>query len=392
MNRAQITTVALFSLMAGPAHAQRLVEVEGIELRGSARVLQYGAGTCNVLEHVETATEYERKKANHGQPVDVWQLDLSVYNGSGKPLDHLIARYGIAAESPPCTNWTSPEAGQIPGHTEWGNWYGTIQRSGGGDLTVPGETVSRTVYLLVFREHQPRFDTWSVDYNFAAAAPAAGAENPVSAGGAAARSHPGNERIEQPDSPVGGALGAATPPSVGAGETCAGQPVGSECWMEVANQPGCHLWNGGLAAGATVTWSGECSAGYAQGTGRVHWRYDDGEQLWAGAYVDGKRQGNWVVLEDDGDLAGGSYVSGQRQGIWTWWFTNGDVLESPFVNGEENGTEIQCERSPGDVIAWLISYVDGEEIDRETIGPLDPDAPAVRARCAALLSKPRPRP
>ena len=168
LNRARITTVALFSLMAGPAHAQRLFEMDGIELRGSARVLQYGAGTCNVLEHVETATEYERKKANHGQPVDLWQLDLSVYNGSGKPLDHLIARYGIAAESPPCTNWTSPEAGQIPGHMEWGDWYGTIQRSGSGDPTAPGETLARTVYLLVFREHQPRFDTWSVDYNFAA--------------------------------------------------------------------------------------------------------------------------------------------------------------------------------------------------------------------------------
>ncbi|WP_419166152.1 hypothetical protein [Candidatus Palauibacter sp.] len=284
LNRVQITTVALFSLMAGPAHAQRLFEVEGIELRGSARVLLYGAGTCNVLEHVETPTEYERRKANHGQPVDVWQLDLSVYNGSGKPLDHLIAQYGIAAEHPPCTNWTGPEAGQVPGHTEWGNWYGTIQRSGGGDLTVPGETVSRAVHLLMFRGHEPRFDTWRVDYNFAGTPPAAGAENPVPAGGAAARSQPGNERLEQPDSPVGGAPGAATPTSVGAGETCAGQPVGSECWMEVTNQPGCHLWNPGLAAGATVTWSGECSAGYAQRTGNGslalrRWTTDLGRRL-----------------------------------------------------------------------------------------------------------------
>ena len=72
--------------MAGPAHSQPLLEVGGVELSGSRRVLQYGAATCNVLDHVETPTEYERKKANHGQPVDVWQLDLSVYNGSGSPL------------------------------------------------------------------------------------------------------------------------------------------------------------------------------------------------------------------------------------------------------------------------------------------------------------------
>ena len=210
-------------------------------------------------------------------------------------------------------------------------------------------------------------------------------------GAAGEADEPGNERLDRPDSRVGGDPSTAAPPAVGL-ETCAGQPVGSECWMEVANQPACHLWNGGLAAGATVTWSGACSDGYAQGAGRVHWRYDDGEQTWDGAYVDGRRQGNWVIQESDGDLAEGLYVNGQRQGIWTWWFTNGDVLESPFVNGEENGTEIACERSPGAVIAWLISYVDGEETDRETIGPGDPDAPTIRARCAALLSKPRPRP
>ncbi|WP_419939293.1 hypothetical protein [Candidatus Palauibacter sp.] len=210
-------------------------------------------------------------------------------------------------------------------------------------------------------------------------------------GDAAARSQPGSERLDQPDSPVGGAPSTSAPPLVGL-ETCAGQPVGSTCWMEVANQPGCHLWNPGLHAGATVTWIGECSGGFAQGTGTVHWRYDGGWQTADGSFLDGKQHGTWVVHQADGGVSEGLLVSGQRQGIWTWWFTNGDVLESPFVNGEENGTEIECERSPGDVIAWLISNVDGEEIGRETVGPLDSDAPALRVRCAALLSKPRPGP
>ena len=375
----------------GVLHAQRLLEVEGIELRGSARVVEYGAGTCNVSEERETAASYEQKRANHGQPVDVWQLDFSVYNGSGRPLDHLIANYRVASENPPCTNWSWPDAGRYPGPIEWGDLAGFIQRSGSGNPTPPGETLTDTKYVFAFHDHAPRFDTWSVDYNFAAAPPAA-AENPAPAGGAAARSQRGSE-LDPPDAPFGGVPSAAALPFAGAGETCAGQLVGSECWMEVANQPGCHLWNPGLAAGATVAWSGVCSDGYAQGTGRVHWRYDEGEQTWNGAYVDGKRQGRWVIQESDGDVAEGFFVSGQRQGIWTWWFTNGDVLESPpFVNGEESGTEIECERSPGDVIAWLISYVDGEETDRQAIGPGDLDAPTIRARCAALLRKPRPTP
>ena len=53
-------------------------------------------------------------------------------------------------------------------------------------------------------------------------------------------------------------------------QTCAGKPAGAACWMEISEQPGCHLWNGGLALGATVTWTGECVGGFAQGTGNAH--------------------------------------------------------------------------------------------------------------------------
>ena len=385
--------LVLLSPPAADLQGQRLLEVEGIELRGSARVVEYGAGTCNVSEERETAASYEQKKANHGQPVDVWQLDFSVYNGSGRPLDHLIANYRVASESPPCTNWTWPDAGRYPGPIEWGDLAGFIQRSGSGNPTAPGETLTDTKYVFAFHDHAPRFDTWSVDYNFAAAPPPAGAENPPApAGGAPARPLPRSEQLDPPDPPVVGAPGAADPPFAGAGETCAGQPVGSECWMEVANQPGCHLWNPGLAAGATVAWNGSCSRGYAQGTGTVLWRYDEGRQTWDGAYVDGKRLGNWVVQEADGDIREGSYVNGQAQGTWTWWFTNGNVKETPFVNGEANGRAIECARDPSDVVAWVFSYVNSEEMDSGTIGPADSDAPTIRARCAALLSKPRPRP
>lgn len=62
LNRAWMATVALFSLMAGPAHAQLLLEMEGIELRGSARVLQYGAGTCNVFEDVRSLRACNRRR------------------------------------------------------------------------------------------------------------------------------------------------------------------------------------------------------------------------------------------------------------------------------------------------------------------------------------------
>jgi len=124
----------------------------------------------------------------------------------------------------------------------------------------------------------------------------------------------------------------------------------------------------------------------------VHWRYDAGQQTDEGSFLEGKQHGTWVVHEGDGDVSKGLYINGHRQGIWTWWFTNENVLEAPYVNGDANGSGIECNRDPGDVIAWIITYIDGERSDTETVDLHDPDAPTTRARCSALLTKRRPRP
>ena len=50
--------------MPAPAFGQRLLETDGIELRGTARVVTYAASLCNVLEASHTKEEYERIKAS----------------------------------------------------------------------------------------------------------------------------------------------------------------------------------------------------------------------------------------------------------------------------------------------------------------------------------------
>ena len=278
--------------------------MDGIELRGSARVVEYGAGTCNVSEERETAASYEQKKANHGQPVDVWQLDFSVYNGSGRPLDHLIANYRVASENPPCTNWSWPDAGRYPGPIEWGDLAGFIQRSGSGNPTPPGETLTDTKYVFAFHDHAPRFDTWSVDYNFAATAPAA-AETPPAGAEAPLR-----DASPRP---------APTPdPPILTYELCTGRAPGASCWMELANEAGCYLWNPSLQARETVTWTGRCSAGYAQGLGQVRWLADGSTQTEEGRLVDGQRDGIWVTQDQDGWASQGSHARGQRHGTSVW--------------------------------------------------------------------------
>ena len=165
LHRTVALTLALL-LIATPGEAYRLMELDGIELHGTARILTYGATTCHVLEEKYFAEDYERLKGNEGRPLDLWQLDFSVYNGSGKALDYLIARYGIESPWPPCTNW-SYKPGIDASEASWSSEGGHIQRAGEPYSVAPGETVTEALFFIVFHEDEPSFTRWSVDYNFA---------------------------------------------------------------------------------------------------------------------------------------------------------------------------------------------------------------------------------
>ena len=48
-------------------------------------------------------------------------------------------------------------------------------------------------------------------------------------------------------------------------------PEGSECWQELTERPGCHIWIPNFVYSIVYTdWSGECASGVAEGAGR--WR------------------------------------------------------------------------------------------------------------------------
>ena len=124
-----------------------------------------------------TDDEYEQWKArNHGQPVDVWQLDFSVYNGSGRWLVSMYAFYSIASEWPPCSSWPqTPAFSGYSGAVSWAGTEGFIQRLS-GDPVAPGETVTATEFLYVYHENEPTFDRWqlyNVFFGDSASAPAA---------------------------------------------------------------------------------------------------------------------------------------------------------------------------------------------------------------------------
>ena len=177
--RLRVPTMALvlFAALAVEGRGRQLLEIDGVELRGDAQLVLSGGGTCNVLE---SDTSYEENKANQGAPMDIWRLDFAVHNGSGRWLDHLIARFQIEAEWPDCTNWDGPDAGQFAQPIEWADSAGHIQESG-RNVVAPGQALTHTKFFIVLRgDPQPRFENWSMDFDFAAAPPAGtGAGSPA---------------------------------------------------------------------------------------------------------------------------------------------------------------------------------------------------------------------
>ena len=189
------------ALLASPASAEVLYDREGIQLQGTARIVSRNAATCNVLEEKYSPEEYQKMKANQGRPLHVWQLDMSVHNKTGKPLDFLSADFNIESPWQPCTNWSGEGPGGGPagdfvdaeGHPKRLTWADTLKV-----LSMPygmrvGQVERDTVFLSVFHEDRPVFKNWWVDFTFARQ----GSQGRQAAAAAPSRAAP-RQRVELP--------------------------------------------------------------------------------------------------------------------------------------------------------------------------------------------------
>ena len=139
--------------------------------------------------------------------------------------------------------------------------------------------------------------------------------------------------------------------------TCFGKPAGSNCWMALTNQPECYVWNPNLDPNGTMTWSGACSGGFAQGMGTLsgNFFYDDyhipirRKKEEKGQLQNGKKHGHWVesfidsTIYVEGDsphslsVAEGLYVEGKRHGYWVTHLDSTIYEAGPYMDGKKHG-------------------------------------------------------
>ena len=162
--------------------------------------------------------------------------------------------------------------------------------------------------------------------------------------------HKETKSVEEAETPSAPQLRAGTPSTFRGEPTCASQPKGTACWMELADQAGCYVWGSDLKVDATVTWTGECIEGIGQGTGTFKSVWDDGKKTSedTGRLQAGKKHGQWVLRRENGDVFEGPYVEGKFHGPWIVRLADGRVQEGAFLDGKHHGQWVLRDKD-GDV-------------------------------------------
>ncbi len=211
-------------------------------------------------------------------------------------------------------------------------------------------------------------------------------------------------------------LNASQAETFSADRACEGKSKGSECWMELINQPECYVWNAYLHPGKTVTWTGECAGGLAQGTGTLKWVWQSDPKLrdespspsraepqcagqpkgtacwmeltkqpecyvwnpnpqpnetvtWTGECSSGLTQGTgtltWIVSDQKTEEGEGRLQDGKTHGQWVWRNSDGSTRERFYVDGEYVGPTAEAEEMEGRVVGgkphgdWVYRLANG---------------------------------
>jgi len=108
-------------------------------------------------------------------------------------------------------------------------------------------------------------------------------------------------------------------------------------WIADA-RTGCKVWNTNPQPNETVTWSGACQNGFAQGHGTLQAFLNERPiEHFEGEYRDGKAAGYGVAMSPNGDSYMGDWKDGRRNGHGVLTVSNDYRYDGEWRNGRKNG-------------------------------------------------------
>ena len=113
-------------------------------------------------------------------------------------------------------------------------------------------------------------------------------------------------------------------------------------WRQIENRAEpCEVWSEFPKENETVTWSGPCVDGKAEGQGEEVWRYlifwEWEERTFSGGMKGGKRHGHGVAAWPYGERYEGEFWNGKYHGRGVLLLADGAKYEGEFWSGEFHG-------------------------------------------------------
>ena len=121
------------------------------------------------------------------------------------------------------------------------------------------------------------------------------------------------------------------------GRLCADDGDDTDCWREIAENPGCHLWVVSSKPNRTrESWSGSCDDGAAKGKGTLVTRWENGNALHETVTIlGGRRHGKATARSTRGSVSEGEYDDGVPVGKWVSYDGDGKCINAKKLSGGE---------------------------------------------------------
>jgi hypothetical protein len=109
----------------------------------------------------------------------------------------------------------------------------------------------------------------------------------------------------------------------------------------IADKSGCKIANPSPKPSETVTWTGGCANGFAQGQGVVQW-YENGKPgvTYEGSLARGAASGQGKLTMPDGATYEGGWLNGKQEGSGKYSVPRGVRYEGEWKDGMPNGRGI----------------------------------------------------